>query len=284
MQYGASTAYSNKLNENIKLLGTANMRWYKGHHYQTVADLLGADYWLDIDQFAERDFADADIAQSDIDNPNNVTGVGDIIGYDYDANINAYDVNGQAEFSYAKIDGFAAGKLSYTEFWRTGNRRNGKFPTESFGDAPKQQFFDYGMKAGLTYKITGRHFLILNAAALTEAPYFWDAYVSARTRDHVVNNLQSEKIMAVDLSYVWRSPYVDARLTGYYTDFKESFVYPNPFSSTATLVLNNKFEGNITIKIFNKLFNSIINSIYLVNIFNTSNSFSLLKSLNVFFT
>jgi len=33
-------------------------------------------------------------------------------------------------------------------------------------------------------------------------------------------------------------------------DFQESFVYPNPFSSTATLVLNNKFEGNITIKIF----------------------------------
>jgi len=221
MQYGASTAYTNKLNENIKLMGTANMRWYKGHHYQMVADLLGADYWLDIDQFAERDFADEDIAQNDIDNPNNVTGVGDIIGYDYDANINAYDVNGQAEFSYAKIDGFAAGKLSYTEFWRTGNRRNGKFPVESFGDAPKQQFFDYGVKAGLTYKITGRHFLILNAAALTEAPYFWDAYVSARTRDHVVNNLQSEKIKSIDLSYIWRSPYVDARLTGYFTDFKD---------------------------------------------------------------
>ena len=32
--------------------------------------------------------------------------------------------------------------------------------------------------------------------------------------------------------------------------FQKSFVYPNPFSSTATLVLNGKFKGDITIKIF----------------------------------
>lgn len=35
------------------------------------------------------------------------------------------------------------------------------------------------------------------------------------------------------------------------SDFQESFLYPNPFSSTATLVLNNNLEGNIIIKIFN---------------------------------
>lgn len=221
MQYGANSTYSNTLSENIKLIAAANLRWYKGHHYQTVFDLLGADYWLDIDQFAERDFADEDIAQNDLDNPNNVAVEGDMIGYDYTANINMYDVFGQAEFTYSKIDAFASAKLAYSEFWRTGNRRNGKFPTESYGDAPKNQFLDYAVKAGLTYKITGRHFLVLNAAALTEAPYFWDSYVSARTRNHVVKDLVSEKILTADLSYVWKSPYVDARLTGYYTSFKD---------------------------------------------------------------
>jgi hypothetical protein len=221
LQYGANTAYFNQLTENISLNGALNLRWYKGHHYLVVADLLGADYWLDIDQFAERDFADDDIAQNDIDNPNNVAGVGDIIGFDYVANINSHDAFAQANFNYTKFDAYASAKLSYTEFWRTGNRRNGKFPVESFGDSPKNQFFDYGIKAGVTYKITGRHFLILNAANLTEAPYFWDAYVSARTRDHVVNNLVSEKITSMDFSYIWRAPYIDLRLTGYYTDFQD---------------------------------------------------------------
>ena len=34
-------------------------------------------------------------------------------------------------------------------------------------------------------------------------------------------------------------------------DINESFLYPNPFSSKATLVINNNFEGDVTLKIFN---------------------------------
>jgi hypothetical protein len=220
-QYGANSTYSNQLTEKIKLTSALNLRWYKGHHYQVVADLLGGDYWLDIDQFAERDFADEDIAQNDLDNPNNIVGVGDQIGYDYTASINNYDIFGQADFVYSRFDAFASAKLSYSEFWRTGNRRNGKFPTDSYGDAPKQQFVDYAVKAGATWKITGRNFVIANVLAMTEAPYFWDAYISPRTRDHVIDDLKSEKIYSGDLSFVHRSPFVDARLTAYYTDFRD---------------------------------------------------------------
>ncbi len=53
-----------------------------------VDDLLGGEYWVDIDQFAERDFEDPVLAQSDLNNPNRIARVGDVFGYDYDANIN----------------------------------------------------------------------------------------------------------------------------------------------------------------------------------------------------
>ena len=35
-------------------------------------DLLGGDYWVDIDQFALRDFDDPNLAQNDLQNINNI--------------------------------------------------------------------------------------------------------------------------------------------------------------------------------------------------------------------
>jgi hypothetical protein len=32
-----------------------------------VNDLLGGDFWVDVDQFSERDFDDPDVAQNDIE-------------------------------------------------------------------------------------------------------------------------------------------------------------------------------------------------------------------------
>ena len=31
-----------------------------------MADLLGGDFWVDVDQFAERDFANDSVAQNDL--------------------------------------------------------------------------------------------------------------------------------------------------------------------------------------------------------------------------
>ncbi|MFO7790735.1 MAG: TonB-dependent receptor [Bacteroidales bacterium] len=223
-QYGANSTYKNRMNEYTTFTGALNFRFYKGHHFQTVVDLLGGDYWLDIDQFAERDFADPSMADNDLDNPNHIAKEGDIIGYDYVANINSHDAFLQLEFEFPqmnRVDYYVSGKLSYTEFWRTGNRRNGKFPTESLGDAPKNEFIDYGFKTGLTHKITGRHFIMFNAGYMTNAPYFRDAYISPRTRDHTVDDLESEKILSGDLSYVWTAPSVDLRMTGFFTSFRD---------------------------------------------------------------
>ncbi|MDA3820325.1 MAG: TonB-dependent receptor [Candidatus Delongbacteria bacterium] len=223
-QYGANSTYTNKLDEYTTFTGALNFRFYKGHHFQTVVDLLGGDYWLDIDQFAERDFADPSVADNDMDNPNHIAKEGDIIGYDYIANVNSHDAFAQLNFKFPqvnRVDFYVSGKLAYTEFWRTGNRRNGKFPTESLGDSPKKHFVDYGIKTGFTHKITGRHFVLFNAGYMTNAPYFRDAYISPRTRNHTVDDLTSEKILAGDLSYVWSAPSVDLRLTGFFTSFRD---------------------------------------------------------------
>lgn len=219
---------SKQLGENGKLVAGINIMSNKTHNFKVINDLLGADWWVDIDQFAERDNADDEYyIQSDLDNPNKAVKEGDVFGYYYISNINKADAYGQVEYKLNRIDFFAALNLSYTDFWRTGKMQNGKFPTNSYGSSPHKTFFNYATKAGINYKITGRNFLIANAAYMTRAPYFRNSYVSPRTRDNVVPNLSSEEIFTGDLSYLYRSPYILAKITAYYTEFRNAIESKN---------------------------------------------------------
>ncbi|MDX9695351.1 MAG: carboxypeptidase-like regulatory domain-containing protein [Bacteroidales bacterium] len=219
----ASTVISHELTSNIKLKGGLDYNWLKARNYKEIEDLLGGDFWLDIDQFAERDNQtnDSTYIQSNLLKPNRLVKEGDRFGYDYYANISKFGFWAQGDFVYGNFDFYGGGGLSYTSFYRTGNMQNGRFPNDSYGDSEKQSFLNYQLNGGGTYKITGRHIVTANIAYLTRAPYFEDAYISPRTRDHVVEGLTNEKVFSVDANYIIRSPYIDGRLTGYYTTFKD---------------------------------------------------------------
>lgn len=206
----------------MKLNGGIELSVYKGRSYKKVDDLLGGEFWLDIDQFIERDFFNnPELAQNDLDNPNRKVTVGDVMGYDYTANVNNGNVWGVANFSGNRFDYYLGGSYSYTEFWRTGHMRNGRFPNNSKGDADKQQFHNYGIKGGATWKITGRHYLSANTAYLTRAPFFRNSYISPRTSNFVVDGLTDEIILSGDINYNLRTPYIKARFTAYYTRFTD---------------------------------------------------------------
>ncbi len=214
-----NSVYNRQINDNIRLSAGLNAIAYTGEHFKVVNDLLGGDWWLDIDQFAERDFEDEYAAQSDLDNYNRPVGVGDIFGYHYKANIRTADAFSQAYFTYKRIEFYAGASISYTDFFRTGMMKNGRFPDNSKGDSEHNNFVNYQTKAGITLKLDGRNFIVLNGAYLTRAPYFDNAYISPRTRDHVADGLSSETIYTGDIGYVYRSPVVKARITGFYADF-----------------------------------------------------------------
>lgn len=216
-RYGLNSTFSLQHTENLLLSGGINIDLYKSKNFKVMDDLLGADYWVDVDRFAERDFADESVAQSNVDIPNHIIQEGDKFGFDYDININNYNTFFQADGKSAKVDWFAGISLGQTSFWRTGNVKNGLFQENSIGDSEKQNFFNYGIKAGAVYKVTGRHLVAANAAYLTRAPQTRNSFVSPRTRNEIVNNLEQEKIMSADLNYLIRYPNVKVRLTGFYT-------------------------------------------------------------------
>ncbi|MDP4282572.1 MAG: TonB-dependent receptor, partial [Bacteroidota bacterium] len=221
-QFSLNSHLDKEVNDHISLNGGMNFSFYKANHYKEIMDMLGGNYWVDVDQYAERDFpGDSLIAQNDINNPNRIVHKGDKFGYDYDAHINSGQLWGQGNFTYNKVDYYAAVSLSDTWFWRTGNMKNGRHPNNSFGDSKHYNYLNYGIRGGLTYKISGRHFLTVNGIYKTEAPYFNNAFISPKTRDDVAPGLTSQKIYGGDINYILRYPWIKARLTYFYTQFRD---------------------------------------------------------------
>ena len=80
--------YNGQLLEKMRLTGGVDVKYSKAQYYKTMSDLLGANQWIDIDQFSERDFSSTDdIVQNDLNNPNRVIKEGDKFGYNNDINI-----------------------------------------------------------------------------------------------------------------------------------------------------------------------------------------------------
>lgn len=216
------TNYQNVINDKFTLHGGLGYQIYKGENFNVVEDLLGGEYYVDVDRFAVRDsLTNQDARQNDLNNPNRILKEGDVWGYNYDSYIHKPEVWLQGLWSLRKVDFFLSGNLSNTTFWRNGHFKNGRFPNSSFGESEKQSFTNYAAKGGLTYKIDGRNYLFANGMYMTRAPFFRNAYVSPRTRDQLVPNLTSETIYGGEAGYILRSPNLKARASVYYTQFKD---------------------------------------------------------------
>ena len=234
-----SASYNSQLTDMLKMTVGLDAQKYKGSFYKEVNDLLGGTYWLDIDKFAERDNpSNPDYYQNDLDNPNRKAQEGDKFGYDYDINQNKVNVWTLWQLAFDNLDVYFANQLTSTTYWREGHMRNGKFPTTSYGKSDKHNFGDFGFKAGGTYRIGGRHSVNLNAAYLTQAPMFKDAYISPRTRSTVSNRLTNEQIASADITYIFRSPRVSARLTAYYTDINDRIRNRSYYDDTQNTFVN----------------------------------------------
>ena len=205
------------LTGRFSLTGGFDYRWNKTEYFKVIKDLLGGDYWLDIDQFAERDFGAGDAIQNDLNNPNRIVHEGDKYGYDYYARLHSQRLWTVLKYNTGQWETYGAFEGGRTAFWRDGQYRKGLFPDNSFGKSAQQDFWTYSVKLGVTFKLSGSHRLWANVAYITEAPYFQHAMVSPRTRNDFLPGLTVEKTASADLNYALQLPWVKLRLSGFYT-------------------------------------------------------------------
>ena len=227
IDYNFATSVSHQIRNNMRIIGGVNLRVNRTWYYDEVKDLLGGDYWYDIDKFAERDQGQSPLNyQNDLDyylahGHAPIAREGDKFNYNYRAHL--LEGNLWALYTYA-IGGFEmdlGAEVGYSEMYREGMWRKGLFPDNSLGDSKKLDYLTYNLKANFSYRFSGAHALEAGIVYMQNAPKFANAFVSPRTRNTTTPGLSEENVFGVDLTYNLNLPYVKARLSGYYTTISD---------------------------------------------------------------
>ena len=216
-QLSANSIINSSISENVSLTAAANFRKLRSHNHQNLLDLLGGQYFLDIDPFYS-----GDASQSNLNNPNRQVGENESYGYNYLLHALTFDGFTQFKFTYDKADFYLAQSFSRTEYQREGLYRNGIYADNSYGKGESVTFENFGFKGGFTYKLNGRNYFDFNGLYQTKAPSLRNSFSNARMNNIITPDLTSEKITSADASYILRAPKFKARLTGFYSKIQDA--------------------------------------------------------------
>ena len=216
------------------------------HYYKTIRNLLGGEYWRDVDNFSERDFAgNPDIMQNDLRNPNRKVYEGDTFGYDYNIHNNNGGLWIQTQSNTRHWNMNVGMSLDMVEFQREGQMLNGRAENEgkqSLGYGQKHIFVVGAAKFGATYKLDGRNYFTVHVGGGNRAPLPYDAYISPRTKDEAVRDLRTEKYLSADISYTWNYNRFRGSITGFYMrtwdTMKKTAFYDYELSSFVNYVIS----------------------------------------------
>jgi hypothetical protein len=210
---------NHRLNDQFSLQAGVSFNYTKATYFKTVGDLLGGEFWTDIDPFSDRDITLApDNLQNDLDNPNRRVTVGDRFGYYYNIYYNKAHGWLQNTFTSRHWDVNYGIDLSYTQYYRNGHMRNGRAPENSLGKSQVLSFDNAQVKAGATYKLNGRNFFSAHIMYGTRAPLADQVFVAPRVKNTVVDGVESERDFTMDATYGWNYRRFRGSITAYYTD------------------------------------------------------------------
>ncbi|MBO5962237.1 MAG: TonB-dependent receptor [Alistipes sp.] len=224
IDYNFAANISHDFNANHHLLAGIKARVNRTEYYDKIKDLLGGDFWVDVDKFAERDMGSDPVKyQNDLDYYNEhgharIVREGDKFSYDYYAHVRQAQLWGMYNYRAGGFEVNAGAELGYAGLWRQGLWRKGLFVNDSKGDSKHLNFLTYKVKGTFSYRFSQAHHLALNVAAIQDAPTFNSAFVSPRTRNTVTPGLTPEQAYSAELVYNLNLPYIQARVAGYFTE------------------------------------------------------------------
>ena len=223
-QLTLNSAYNKEINENIKITSSVNYRNLVSDNFAEISDMLGGYSYSNIDSFDNLDY--------NLLSPNSIVSDGDKFKYHYKMNAEELSLFSMINFSYNKLEFYLAGDLTNTMYQRDGIFENEANAGNSSGKGEEIKFDGYGVKAGITYKFSGKHILDFNSAYLQKAPSIRNTFTNSRVNHNVVgsdvngliNNspITEEKVMSFDANYIFRTPIFTGRLTGFYSEVKDA--------------------------------------------------------------
>lgn len=170
--------------------------------FKRVESLLGANSFIDVDQFLVDDEIFGGQHYNDAKNPDRLIGKGDRFGYNY--RITAQNVTAKGSINYRKqglnlLFGLRAGTHTIL---RRGFYEKEIFPDElSFGKSKSYTFSPWGVTGALKYAFSPRYFLDLNAEISQKAPYADNIFVNPEYSNITISSPEPIVVLSSDLAF-----------------------------------------------------------------------------------
>jgi len=217
-QFTFNTILYKKMSDKFIINANVEYKQLRSENFAWMLDLLGGKGYLDVDSY-ENNIQEA---QNDLKNPNRIVLENERFKYNFNFDTKVYSGFAQTLYSTRKLDAYLAFDLVGTSYQRTGLFENGAYPENaSFGKSKELNFLSFGVKTGVTYKLTGRHIFTANTSFLSNAPTLQNSFSNARENNDIVIGLINEKSFAIDVSYFLRHPKINAKITAYMIDIKD---------------------------------------------------------------
>ena len=249
LDWNLVASFSHIFRDDSRINGGLSLRRNRTEYYSQVKDLLGGDYWADIDKFAERDFgSNTQAYQNNLDYYNkyghaHAAKVGDKYSYDYYAHVLSTRAWASYGFNVGGLGITVGGEVGYAKLWREGLWRKGLFPDNSKGDSRKLDYLTYKAKGNFSYRFSAAHAVEANVVYMQEAPEFQSSFVSPRTRNTTTPGLSAERVLGVDASYNLRYGDFKARISGYYTRIYDQSKVISYYDDVAATFTNFAMSG-----------------------------------------
>lgn len=185
----------------------ADYHWQRDLNYKVVDDLLGAEYWVDLDNFVEQNDDVKQLTQSNALTPNRKVGQGDEFGYKYSMQMSRASMEAAIGVPLGDFLISSRARIEVPTYSRKGYYHKENFDIkDSYGQSTAHTFVDYSLSARGAYRRGGRAEVALTVAFDSQSPRGENLFFAPKYRSNIIANPQNQKALSIDLSGFYRVP------------------------------------------------------------------------------
>jgi CarboxypepD_reg-like domain len=238
--------------ENLKPRLNLSMQYYQSQQFRRVKDLLGADFALNVDPYANFLLPEQDALYNT--NEQNVSKkVGDKINYDYCLSSLNFEINPSATYNFGNFSVAASCVLSYKNFGHQSAFNH--YLYDDAGQKATKNFINFGLKTEFFYAFSDQSSVFYRFAHYDQAPFADEIFINPRYNQILVYDLESTRFLSQSLVYAFQNPKFKFRTSLYHIDQKNMsqanrFVSDDGLTNDfVTQLLTNVNQRNIGLEI-----------------------------------
>lgn len=218
--YGLVTNYNFDTQNYFTFNVGADIRFYRGDHFQQLVNKLGLEGWNGSNTNRGNDYIITKTFKADpwaaLFNP---AGEEYRVGYDNSEQLNYQGLFGQAEFSDGTVSAFVQGSVS--------NQSYQKFDRWNYegGEAKSavENKLGYNLKGGISFNFEESHTIFANTGFYSRQPFLDNVFIQ-NTVDFTDPVVDNEEIFGLEAGYRFAIPNFTVNLNGYYTSWANRFL------------------------------------------------------------